>query len=36
MTATKILLDEKELPRQWYNLAADLPTARKVRDDPGG
>ena len=23
---TKILLDEKEMPRQWYNLAADLPT----------
>ena len=36
MTPTKILLDEKEPPRQWYNLAADLPTARKVRDDPGG
>ncbi len=23
---TKILLDESEIPRQWYNLAADLPT----------
>jgi len=22
---TKITLDEKEMPRQWYNLAADLP-----------
>ena len=22
----KILLDEKDIPRQWYNLAADLPT----------
>ncbi len=22
---TKILLDESEMPRQWYNLAADLP-----------
>jgi len=26
MTACKILLDENDLPRQWYNLAADLPT----------
>ena len=24
MSATKILLDEKDMPRQWYNLAADL------------
>jgi len=23
---TKILLDESEIPRRWYNLAADLPT----------
>ncbi len=23
---TKILLNESEMPRQWYNLAADLPT----------
>ncbi|MDP2791536.1 MAG: TrpB-like pyridoxal phosphate-dependent enzyme [Rectinemataceae bacterium] len=23
---TKICLDESEMPRQWYNLAADLPT----------
>ena len=22
----KILLDEKDIPRQWYNIAADLPT----------
>ena len=22
---TKITLDEKEMPRQWYNIAADLP-----------
>ena len=21
----KILLDEKDIPRQWYNLATDLP-----------
>jgi len=26
MTPTKIFLDEKDMPRQWYNLAADLPT----------
>jgi len=25
MSSTKILLDEKEMPRQWYNLLADLP-----------
>ena len=26
MTDVKILLDEKDIPKQWYNLAADLPT----------
>jgi tryptophan synthase beta chain len=26
MSATKILLDESELPRRWYNLMADLPS----------
>jgi tryptophan synthase beta chain len=26
MAMTKIVLDETEMPRQWYNLAADLPT----------
>ena len=26
MDQTKILLTEDEMPRQWYNLAADLPT----------
>ncbi|RRJ84116.1 TrpB-like pyridoxal phosphate-dependent enzyme [Aestuariirhabdus litorea] len=26
MTQTKILLDESEIPRQWYNVVADLPT----------
>ena len=26
MSRTKTLLDEKDIPRQWYNLAADLPT----------
>jgi len=25
MSATKIFLSEQEMPRQWYNLAADLP-----------
>ncbi|MDG6101527.1 TrpB-like pyridoxal phosphate-dependent enzyme [Dactylosporangium aurantiacum] len=25
MTATKIMLDEDELPRRWYNVMADLP-----------
>jgi tryptophan synthase beta chain len=25
MTQVKFLLDEKDMPRQWYNLAADLP-----------
>jgi len=24
--ATKILLAESEIPRQWYNILADLPT----------
>ncbi len=23
---TKILLDENEMPRKWYNILADLPT----------
>ena len=26
MDKVKILLDESDIPRQWYNLAADLPT----------
>jgi tryptophan synthase beta chain len=26
MTQTKILLDEKDLPQQWYNVLADLPS----------
>ncbi len=25
MATTKVFLDEKDMPRQWYNLAADLP-----------
>ncbi len=27
MERIKIFLDEKDIPRKWYNLAADLPTA---------
>ena len=23
---TKVMLEEKEMPRQWYNIAADLPS----------
>jgi len=26
MEDTKIILEEKDMPRQWYNIAADLPT----------
>ncbi len=26
VTPKKILLDESEMPTQWYNLVADLPT----------
>jgi predicted alternative tryptophan synthase beta-subunit len=26
MDVTKITLDENELPKRWYNIAADLPT----------
>ena len=26
MNRTKVVMDEKDLPRRWYNLAADLPT----------
>jgi len=29
MDQTKIFLDENELPRQWYNILADLPTPLK-------
>ena len=25
LAATKILLDESEIPRRWYNIMADLP-----------
>ena len=26
MLRTKVAMDEKDIPRKWYNLAADLPT----------
>jgi tryptophan synthase beta chain len=32
---TKILLDESELPRQWYNLIADLPSPPPAVLHPG-
>jgi tryptophan synthase beta chain len=32
----KIVLDEKDLPRQWYNLAADLPTPLQPPLGPNG
>jgi tryptophan synthase beta chain len=34
--ATKILLNEKDMPRQWYNLAADLPSGLKPPLGPDG
>jgi len=30
----KILLDEKELPRQWYNIQADMPSLPKPPLNP--
>ncbi len=34
--STKIFLDEQEMPRQWYNLAADLPTPMQPPLGPDG
>jgi tryptophan synthase beta chain len=34
--AVKYLLDESEIPRQWYNLAADLPTPMQPPLGPDG
>ncbi len=34
--SVKILLDENEIPRQWYNLAADLPTPMQPPLGPDG
>ncbi len=36
MPANKILLEEKDIPRQWYNLAADLPTPLQPPLSPDG
>ena len=33
---TKIILDEREMPKQWYNLAADLPSGLKPPLGPDG
>ena len=34
-TQTKFLLDESELPRRWYNIRADMPTAPQPVLHPG-
>ncbi|MCC5829545.1 MAG: TrpB-like pyridoxal phosphate-dependent enzyme [Phycisphaeraceae bacterium] len=36
MMTTKYLLQEEDMPRQWYNLAADLPTPMLPPLGPGG
>src|SRR5512147_690769 len=36
MPQIKIQLDESEIPRQWYNLAADLPTPMQPPLGPDG
>ena len=36
MPAKKIFLDEKDIPRKWYNLAADLPTPMQPPLGPDG
>ncbi len=33
---TKVFLNEKEMPREWYNLAADLPNPPQPPLGPGG
>jgi len=35
MTSTKIILEEHEIPKQWYNIAADLPTPMAPPLHPG-
>jgi len=35
MQETKILLSEKEVPRQWYNIMADMPNLPKPPLHPG-
>ncbi len=32
---TKIVLDEKEIPKQWYNIAADMPNPARPPLNPG-
>ena len=34
MEATKIILDENEMPKKWYNIVADLPTPLEPPLDP--
>lgn len=36
MTTTKILLEESEIPKQWYNVVADLPNAPAPLLGPDG
>ena len=36
MYSQKIFLAQKDIPRQWYNLAADLPTPMQPPLGPGG
>ena len=36
MSTHKILLEEKDIPKQWYNLAADLPTPMQPPLCPDG
>ncbi len=36
MMSVKVLLNEDEIPRQWYNLAADLPNPPQPPLGPGG
>ena len=36
MTTKKILLSEDDIPRQWYNLAADLPSPLQPPLGPDG
>src|SRR5690606_7230110 len=35
VSETKILLSERDIPRQWYNIAADLDTPLKPPLHPG-
>ena len=35
MTERKILLSEKDMPRQWYNIVADMPNAPQPVLHPG-